>query len=70
MRTWLCVLLLPGLLWIPRMLQTVRCQPVLWGVLDETALEMAGAEESEEEEDGTVRFFFPWLEALLTWSEA
>ena len=49
MRTWLCVLLLLGLLWIPRMQQTVRCQPVLWGVLDETALEMAGAEESEEE---------------------
>ena len=44
----------------------------MWGVIDETALEMAavtpqeeteaGAEEAEE---GTVRFEFPWMEMLL-----
>lgn len=44
-----------------------RWEPVWWGVLDESAIEMAAEEGEAPAEDETVTFTFPWLTLLLEW---
>ena len=66
MKKWLCLLLVGALLTGWNGMEEGRWEKVWWGVMDETALEMAGAEKEEREEgEEEVRFYFPWLEMLL-----
>lgn len=67
MRRWLCFFLVLGMMCGVNHLNRGSWENVWWGVMDETALEMAGAEKTDQEEKDpeSVQFYFPWLEALL-----